>query len=689
MKASEVKFLDFLGKSSQFVIPVYQRTYSWTIQECKQLWNDLLRSGADDSIPVHFIGSVVYIQDGLSQISHRAPLQVIDGQQRLATILLLLTALAEALKNQEPINGFSAGKINKRYLIDEEEQGEDRYKLLLSENDRKTLTNIMEGQQLPTEYSLRIKQNFELFKTWIAGLNGNYKSLCEGLAKLVVVDIALNRDQDNPQLIFESMNSTGRALSQADLIRNFVLMGLPKDFQGNLYKNYWRPMEIEFGQEAYNEQFDAFMRYYLTVQNNELPNKKEVYETFKTYAGKVNGNESLEALVKQIKNYAGYYCAIALDAETDPDLKSAFQDLRELKATIATPLLLELYHDYDNGILSGNDFVQIIRMIESYVFRRAICGIPTASMNNTFAGFTKGLNKNKYPENIKAAFLALTSIRRFPRNHEFKRDFRTRDLYNFRSRNYWLRRFENFNRKERVLVEDYSIEHIMPQNLSPQWKSSLGFDYKRIHEEWLHTSGNLTLTGYNSEYGNRPFLEKRDMKGGFKTSPLHVNESLGELNQWGEEEIRARANRLADSAINVWTFPEGTDDAIHADVKPRGTYSLADYPDLIHGPMADVFTQFQTQILSLDSSVTEMFRKKYIAYLAKTNFADLQPMSKDFRLTLNMKFPEINDPKGICRDVSNIGHWGNGDVVVRFGRIEEIPYIMGLVRQVFERQVES
>ena len=693
MKASEVRLLEFLKKSSQFVIPVYQRTYSWTEQECRQLWDDVLRSGSDKNIQVHFIGSIVYVEDGLYQVSHQTPLQVIDGQQRLTTVLLLLAALAETLdmKDEEPFDGFSALKIRKRYLVDEEENGDRRYKLLLSQNDKATLTAIMEIHELPDDPSIRVKQNFELFKTWIAGESHNLASICKGLVKLVIVDLALNRDQDNPQLIFESMNSTGRALSQADLIRNFVLMGLAPELQQRLYEQYWRPMEVAFGQEAYNQQFDAFMRYYLTVQNNELPNKREVYETFKRYAGKIDNNEALEILVRQIRDYARYYCAMALDAETDQDLKYAFRDLRELKANVAYPLLLELYHDYATGILPKHDFIEIVRMIESYVFRRVICAIPTASLNKTFASFTKGLNKNEYLENIKAGFLSLTSIRRFPQDHEFKRNFRTHDLYNFRSRDYWLRRFENFGRKERVAVEDYTIEHIMPQNLSPAWESSLGFDCERIHEEWLHTSGNLTLTGYNSEYGNRSFQEKRDMDGGFKTSPLRVNEGLGKLNQWNEDSIKERAHHLAESALDIWKYPDLPNGmmAIDQSARVRKTYVLQDHPKLLSGALGDLFIAFRREILGLDPCVTEVFRKQYVAYLARKNFVDLQPMTTEFRLMLNMRFTEISDPKRICKDVSNIGHLGNGDVEVRLREIAEIPYVMGLVRQSFERQYEN
>jgi uncharacterized protein with ParB-like and HNH nuclease domain len=244
MKASEAKLLAFLKKSPQFVIPIYQRTYSWTDKECRQLWDDIVRTGSNDAISVHFIGSIVYIEAGLSQVSHQVPMLVIDGQQRLSTVTLLLAALANALGESEPVDGFSARKLRNYYLLNPEETGERYFKLLLSQTDKTTLTAIVSGNEPPDAHSIRVKQNFTLFEELIEGCKGDYTTVCNGLAKLVVVDIALNRDQDNPQLIFESLNSTGRELSQADLIRNFILMGLEPEIQTRLYEQFWRPTRI-------------------------------------------------------------------------------------------------------------------------------------------------------------------------------------------------------------------------------------------------------------------------------------------------------------------------------------------------------------------------------------------------------------------------------------------------------------
>lgn len=693
MKATEAKLLAFLQKSPQFVIPIYQRTYSWTEKECRQLWDDILRAGRDPAISVHFIGSIVYIEEGLSQVSLQAPLLVIDGQQRLTTVSLLLAALAEAVGDSEPAEGFSARKLRNRYLLNAEEDGDRHFKLLLSQTDKETLTAIIGQADLPQEASLRVSENFALFKGWIGALNNDLQDVCNGLAKLVVVDIALSRDQDNPQLIFESMNSTGRELSQADLIRNFVLMGLPPKLQTRLYEQYWRPMELGFGQEAYGAHFDGFMRHYLTVKTGEIPRIDDVYEAFKAYARTpLIAEAGVEALVREVRDYAKYFCAMALGAETDRELSQAFHDLRELKVDVAYPLLLELYADYAGSLLSKDDFLEATRLIEAYVFRRGICAIPTNSHNKTFSTFVRALRKDRYLESIKAHFLGFRSYRRFPRDEEFQREFQTRDVYHFPRRSYWLRRFENHGRKEHVPVDEYTIEHIMPQNpsLSTQWRNDLGPDWERVQQTWLHTIGNLTLTGYNSEYSDRTFIDKRDMTGGFRESPLRVNAGLGQIERWTEEAIRTRAERLANDAIDVWRAPTLPNDVLsqYQEKETQATsYTIQDHPHLLSGSTKELFENLRREVMALDPCVSEEFLKLYVAYKAETNFVDVVPQASGLRLSINMAYPEISDPRGICKDVTKLGRWGNGDVEVRLRTIDELPYVIGLVRQSLERQL--
>ncbi len=704
MKASETNLLSFLRGSQQFIIPIYQRTYSWTKKECQQLLDDVLRTGENSQIKAHFVGSFVYIEKGLYHVSTHSLLMVIDGQQRLATITLLLEALARQVGDAEPAEGFTAEKLRRYYLIDDREDGEDRFKMLLTQTDRKTLLAIVQQQEMPTEHSPQLSQMFEFFVEEIGKLPPDrLTALCVGLSKLAAVDISLDRDQDNPQLIFESMNSTGLELSQADLIRNYVLMDLEPLHQTWLYENHWRPMELGFGQHSYSSDFDKFMRSYLTVKTGDIPKINAVYEEFKAHASQPEVMaEGIDALVQDLQSFSRHYCAFALNAETDKGLADAFRDLRELRADVVYPLLLELYDDYVTDVLPRDDFETAVRLVESYIFRRAICAIPTNSLNKTFANFSKGLAKDRYLESIEASFQLLPSYRRFPTDDEFKRELVVRDLYNFQRRSYWLRRLENHGRKERSQVDEYTIEHIMPQNenLSEEWQHALGFDWERVHQTKLHTLGNLTLTAYNSEYSDRPFIEKRDLevedtklglrKLGLRFSPLRLNEGLGEIEVWDETAINKRASRLADIAPTVWSAPSLSPESLEQwrPTTKRTNYTIDDHPRLAaDAPMRSVFDSLSTEVRALDPCVTEEFTKLYVAYKAETNFVDVVPQVKKLSLTLNLEFHELHDPRAIASDVTGIGMWGNGDVWVPLDSIDDLPYVVDLIRQALDKQL--
>jgi len=578
--------------------------------------------------------------------------------------------------------------------MDPRKKDNKKYKLILSQTDKDTLIALIDKSKVnfPKDYSLRVKTNYEFFKKKLAENIDELETICKGIAKLLIVDISLDRQYDNPQLIFESMNSTGKELTQADLIRNYILMGLEHELQSRLYEEYWRPMELDFGQEAYQTYFDAFMRHHLTVKTKEIPKIDSIYEAFKKYHREEN--LSIELLVADIRAYSKYFCKMALGQEEDKELSYAFKDLKELKVDVAYPLLLELYDDYENNHLSKDDFEKAIRLIESYVFRRAVCAIPTNSLNKTFANFAKSIKKDRYLESIQATFMLLTSYKKFPTDDEFKIHLSSKDLYNFRNRSYWLRRLENFGRKERVNVNDYTIEHIMPQNenLSQEWKNTLGENWQDIQAQWLHTLGNLTLTGYNSEYSDKPFEEKRDMEGGFAKSPLKLNEYLRDQNLvWNEDAIKSRATILSNQAANVWVSPKLEISILETYKAPKtsnSNYTMDDHPNLLKSQNKKLFEEFRKEVLSLDSNVTEEFLKLYIAYKAETNFVDIVPQANSLKLYVNIALNELEDPKKLGRDVSNVGTWGNGDTEVILNSIDEITYIIGLVRQAFEKQFE-
>jgi uncharacterized protein with ParB-like and HNH nuclease domain/predicted transport protein len=698
MKAKETMVLEFLQNSSQFIIPIYQRTYSWETEHCRQIWEDIIRAGKSNSSSVLFIGSIVYVADGLSSVSLQAPLLVIDGQQRLTTITLLLEALQRSLGTDEPVEGFSAEKIKTRYLTRHLEKGDKFFKLLLSQTDDETIKAVVQERELPAEPSLRISENFEFFLSEIESLQGDYDALCRGISKLAIVDIALNRGEDNPQLIFESMNSTGKALSQADLIRNYILMGLQPELQTKLYEAYWRPMELEFGQAAYGEEFDAFMRHYLTIKFAEIPRIDQIYDNFKFYAIKEEvSNAGVEELVKDLRQFAQYYCSMSLGREKEPELKRTFQDLKDLKVDVAYPFLLEVYGDYKSGQISKSEFVEIVRMVESYAFRRAVVQIPANSMNKTFARFALSINRENYLESVKAMFSSLKSYRRFPSDEEFERDLKIRDLYNFRRGAYWLRKLENFNRKEIPVLEEYSIEHILPQNeeLNSWWQNALGENWGEVQSRLLHTIGNLTLTRYNSEFSDHSFPDKRDFPdGGFKTSPLALNQGLGELDTWNESTISERANVLVKKALKVWSEPKV--DA--AELKTllnkqkssdKASYSYEDHKYLQNNVVKALFLAIKEQVLAIDSAVYEDVLKLYIAFKADTNFVDVIFKASGLRLTINLAYSDIQDPQNRAVNVKNKGRWGNGEVSFEVDSKEDIPYAMFLIKQAYDRQFDG
>jgi len=687
MKAQDLQFTQLLQGAKQFIIPIFQRTYSWEVGHCEQLWNDIVRVGGHAQLDSHFIGSAVYIpeQDTSAAISRWL---VIDGQQRITTLTLLLLALKRRLKAERLDTPVSAAEVDDYFLLNRYGKGEQRYKMLLTKTDKDTLIALLDDKSVPEKASHRIVENFEFFVRKIA--EADLAVVYAGIGKLMIVDVRLQQGIDNPQMIFESMNSTGKALTQADLIRNYVLMGLPHDEQTTLYEDCWRPMELLFGAEHYTRYFDEFMRFFLVIHTgNHRIRKDEVYNEFKIYSRDLDVEHLLAALL----GFARYYCCMALGKEKDPALANAFQDIRELRADVCYPMLMEVYHDHVQGRLGKDAFVEILQLVESYVFRRAICDIPTNSQRQTFATFCRKLDKSRYLESVKAAFMLLPSYRRFPGDDEFRRQLQIRNLYKFNRRSYWLRRFENFRRKERVMVQDYTIEHILPQNthLNDAWQHSLGEDWARVQEQYLHTLGNLTLTGYNSEYSDRSFAEKRDMEGGFAESPLKLNEGLGSCADWNEQEIIKRAARLANRALAIWAAPGLSDDVLdtHREKKPQSVseYTLADHPNLAGGTVRALFDLFRTQVLALDECVYEEFLKLYVAYKAETNFVDVVPQAKRLRLSLNMAFADIDDPRKLCVDVTDLGRWGNGCVEVGLDNESDLPYVMGLVRQALERQL--
>ncbi|GAA8211041.1 hypothetical protein NP05272_09880 [Helicobacter pylori] len=435
--------------------------------------------------------------------------------------------------------------------------------------------------------------------------------------------------------------------------------------------------------------FNKFVRHYLTIKTRDIPNINKVYEAFKRYQQE-RGIET-EVLLQDLQKYCRFFCQIVFKKEEDrKDLNKALSFLVDLETDVVYPLLLELYSDYKDHILSDQDFISIIALIESYICRRAVCGLGTNGLNKIFASFTKKINKDQYRESIKAHFLSLEKTTgKFPKDSEFRDSFITIDFYKLKKIKYFLERLENFDTKEPVNTKECTIEHIMPQTLTKEWKRDLGENFQAIHDKYLHTIGNLTLTGYNQKYSNNSFQEKRYMEKGFKQSPLRLNQSL-KVGVFDEKKIKERANDLADWALKIWTYPKLDAETLEKykpkkEKREKKVYDLSSYKFGSHS--RELFDILSKEIKALDERITENFMKAYIAYKFKTNFVDIVVQTKDLKMYLNMKFHELQDEKNLASDMTNKGHWGNGNIEVKLETKENIPYCLELIKQVLEKQM--
>ncbi|GHQ63290.1 hypothetical protein JP0074_08230 [Helicobacter pylori] len=423
MEAKAITLLNFIkeNQKNQLVIPIYQRVYSWEKEQCKELWDDIIKIGGNDKMDGHFIGSILYVLNGFKHSDNA--LLIIDGQQRLTTITLLLTALRDHWSDKRK-------EIEDHYLINSNKDGDKKFRLILSESDKDTLLYLIDkDRRKPSEPSSKIVENFKLFEEWIRKNTNQLETIFKGLEKLMIVEIALEKGKDDPQLIFESMNSKGIELTQTDLIRNYIVMETEIEKQEGFYNKYWRAMEEDFKQNK--KLFDRFVRHYLTIKT-KITNINKVYVALKDYRQKEG--IGIEDLLKDLQKYCGYFCRIVFKKEANKDLNKALGFLVDLEMDVVYPLLLELYSDYSDGVLSKADFIPIIALIESYICKRAVCGLGTNSLNKVFPSFTKHIQKNEYFKSLKAHFGYLTEKQRFPKNDEFKNLFITIDFYKFKKK---------------------------------------------------------------------------------------------------------------------------------------------------------------------------------------------------------------------------------------------------------------
>ncbi|KAA6329079.1 hypothetical protein EZS27_022079 [termite gut metagenome] len=561
MKASKLQVEDFLSSNkTQFVIPVYQRNYDWSTVQCKRLLDDILEVGSNKKTIAHFIGSIVYVHDDVYVTSRIKELTIIDGQQRLTTITLIylsLYRLAKELNDEELVN-----KIIETYLINKFASEEEKLKLRPTENNDKALKYLLRNdanEEFPS-FS-KLVDNFNYFKGRI--IEENYKTVLNGLSKLMFVEISLERDKDDPQRIFESLNSTGLELSQADLIRNYILMGLNRRDQNEIYQNYWEVIEKFAKDETLNiSKVSDFVRDYLTLENKRIPNKGNVYLEFKDRYP-ITTVDELEKKLSEIKKLVIHYNKlINPKKEIDKDIKIQLQYINRLEINVVYPFLMKVYDDYTIRLIDKQTFVKILELIQSYTWRRFILGLPTNALNKVFMVLYDKVKSSDYLCSIEEWLIQRTGKQKFPKNTEVIDALKVKDVYNIQSKNriYLLDRLENFENAEQVTIEgntDITVEHIFPQHPDPKWEIELeNGDFLFIKENYLNTIGNLTLSGNNGKLGNKLFLEKRDLENfGYKDSRLWLNKYLSKLSKWDKEEIEKRFELIAERFLKIWGYP--------------------------------------------------------------------------------------------------------------------------------------
>ena len=567
LQAGETTLNKLLNTSRQFIVPIFQRNYSWQKSQYEQLWFDILRASKFKEKQNHFIGSIVYIDMG-TPAGRPQQLLLIDGQQRLTTISILLCAIKDYVqKFNLETKLINLAKIKNQFLYNSDEIDEDRYKLLLNVQDKETYIKLIDNTIFTVNKpATNIIKCYEFFYERIEDFIKQYGQIDEiyaGIFKLSLVSISLDKDSDNPQMIFESMNSTGKDLSQTDLLRNYLLMDLTPEKQTRLYKTYWKPMEELFGEDIYKNdvnKFDYFIRDFLTLKSDtgHICKINNVYENFKRYY--LDNNCEKFAVLKDLFTYAKYYACIDLLQENDDELKLYWQEFKKLDSHVVYPFLLKLYDDYSRQILIKEDFKKILQVVISYLWRRAICEIPTNSLSKTFATLYQAVDKDDYVNSVIKAFVFKSSYKRFPSDYEVREKLQTKDIYHFRLRKYLLEALENYYHKEPIDLNtaNYTIEHIMPQNIEHNlsWQQMLGENWQEVHSLYLHTLGNLTITGYNAEMSNKSFGEKVNGESGFKHSHLKLNESIAQCDVWNKKSIQRRTNILTDIILKIWKYPE-------------------------------------------------------------------------------------------------------------------------------------
>lgn len=551
-------------------------------------------------------------------------------------------------------------RIYEEYLVDKFKPEDKKIKLKPIKNDSDAFRTLFKNDREPIRGS-NLTTNYRYFYERIQKNEITIDQLFKAIKSLEVINIKLDND-DNPQLIFESLNSTGLDLSEGDKIRNFILMGQPAEKQENLYENYWDIIE-----KNTKYQMDLFIRDYLSVKTQSTAPFSKIYINFKDYVE--NNIIETEELLKDLRKYSEFYNILLWDIPSNEDIKSCIFRLNRLETTVTRPFFLEILRLNKEGILAQDETSEIFHTIENYIFRRTICDLPSNVMNRLMVALHKEIVKlddttDNYLEKFKYVLLSKKDKSRFPLDAEFKSSLESKQVYSMNSKNrvYIMERYENFGTREDKSVYEhiddgiYSIEHIMPQKLTKAWADSLGEDYKQIHDKWLHRLANLTLTAYNSTYSNRTFIEKRDMNKGFRDSGLRMNVKLLSFNEWTERELLTRNTEMLEKAVKIWRYPETEYVPV---IKPLDSFTLDDEFDArglkiagfsfenIEQPVrswAEMYTSVTNFLYSEDSTIID-------------NIAFNEFHKEDFKSFISSDSNSLNNPamiqNGIYVELNN------------------------------------
>ncbi|MFV8476642.1 GmrSD restriction endonuclease domain-containing protein [Mycoplasma sp. BRA290] len=682
MKADKSNILDILAAQAKYIIPIYQRPYSWEYNQIYELWFDIVKTyklNKED----YFIGAMVAVAETPSP-NEINKFVIIDGQQRITTLILLLIALRDCYNENNQSD--RAEEIQRTYLTTVY-LGNTYNRIESKKKDQEDLISLITNTANMNKKSLVIDA-YKFFKEQIPLSNIPYDELRKTINKLWAVQIVLDKDHGDAQAIFESLNSTGKSLTASDLIRNFLLMNIDYKYQDNIYNQYWMKLEKLFTiDNVFNNTIaDNFIRDYLIMQNNNMPSKNRLYDEFKAYFYNLNISDKNIEVCKDLYNKAVvYHQIINANYKNDKEIENLLINIKNLQNNVIYPFVMKLIILYEEGQINHEDVSLALQLSISYILRRQVCALQSSSLNKIFAQLFGRIDLKDFSKSINEFFFSLKNKDRFPNDEEFMQCFATFNAYRSKQIKYIMKSLEEFNNKNLINIDSATIEHIMPQGtLNDEWQQMLGPDFDIVQEMNVHKIGNLTLTNYNSEMSNNDFLTKLMQDGGIKLTPYKLNQYFikNDLKEWNEAEINKRSIFLANEATKIWIYPQVDKDFIG---RRKGYYSNIDH-FITSSWTREIYETIHDYVMSLDPGVTFNITKKYIAYrLHNKTFLSIVLKKSLITIGLHMKINEINDPEHICRDVTNIGHNHSGKSELHYTKKTNPTYAFDLITQSFNK----